>query len=48
MGSETFLNAAIELCISSVGVVVERWLFCIEYLPCLVSLWCMFEGSVEV
>jgi hypothetical protein len=27
---------------------VGSWLFCLQNLPCLVSLWCMRGGSVEV
>jgi hypothetical protein len=27
---------------------VGSWLFCLQNLPCLVSLWCMRGGRVEV
>jgi hypothetical protein len=32
----------------SAWLLVGSWLFCIQHLPCLGSLWCMFGGSVEV
>ena len=31
----------LELSDNSTGVLVGRWLFCIQYLSCLVKFWCM-------
>ena len=36
-----------ELSCNSTWFMVMCWLFCIQHFPCLVSLWCMFGGSVE-
>ena len=33
---------------NSTWLLVGNWLFCLQYLPCSVSFWCMLGGSVEI
>ena len=42
------VSNTLELSFNSTWVLVGSWLFCLQNLPCLVSLWCMRGGSVEV
>ena len=35
----------IELSFNSMGLLVESWLFCVQYLSCSMCFWCMLGGS---
>jgi hypothetical protein len=38
----------LELSFNSTWVLVGSWLFCLQNLPCLVSLWCMRGGKIII